>query len=165
MGLFFERLQAIKNGTAKPEPPKEKRGIAKVSEKQKQKNKEAKPNREEQLQWFKDCVAVMKGRCLECGCKINKNDFQFAIMAIAHVLPKRDSQFPSVKTHKENWIELCAENGCHHKYDTSWEDAATMKVWPLVIEKFKLIYPSIAPKERKNIPDVLLQELEPDMIQ
>jgi hypothetical protein len=38
------------------------------------------------------------------------------------------------------------------------------KAWPIIVARFRLIYPSIASAERKNIPDLLLQELEPRAI-
>jgi len=146
-------------GIKAPEVKEPKGAIAKQSEKQKQKIKDAKPDKEKQLQWFKERVAQFTGKCSECGGSTNKKNFQFAMMACAHILPKRSNMFPSVATHPDNWIELCVTNGCHHKYDRSWEDAMTMKIWPLVVEKFKLIYPSIAPGERKHLPDVLRQEV------
>jgi len=164
MGDFFLRLQALKNGTAKPDPPKETKRIPPVSAKQKEKLKAEQPQRAEKSQWFLDRIAESKGRCMECGCSINKNNVTFAIMTVAHVLPKRKGQFPSVATHKDNSLELCVTNGCHDRYDKTWGDAAQMKVWPLAVKKFLIIYPSIAPAERKNIPDVLMQELEPRAI-
>jgi hypothetical protein len=157
---YLQQRLAMKNGTM-VKPEKKAYVIPKVSAKKKQADKEAKPDKEEQLQWFKDRVEESTGCCLECGEPINKSNFTFAIMTVAHVLAKRNNQFPSVKTNIHNSLELCVTNGCHYKYDRSWEDAATMKVWPLAVEKFKLIYPSIAPNERKHLPDILLQEIEP----
>jgi hypothetical protein len=164
MGNYFAELQAIKLGIKQPAGKKEPQPIAKVSEKKKQQLKEEKPTRDLQLQWYHDKVNAMTGICMECGCRINKKDFEFAIMTVAHVLPKRKDQFPSVATHEENSLELCVTNGCHGRYDNSWEDAAQMKVWPLAVKKFLIIYPAIAAKERKHIPDVLMQELEPSVL-
>lgn len=146
-------------GEKAPEVKENKGGIAKVSEKKKQQDKESKPEKEKQAQWFKDRVKEISGKCMNCGGSTNKKNFQFAMMACAHILPKRSNMFPSVATHPDNWIELCVTNGCHHKYDRSWEDATQMKIWPVVVDKFKLIYPSIAPGERKHLPDVLRQEV------
>ena len=146
-------------GIKAPEVKEPKGAIAKQSEKQKQKIKDAKPDKEKKAKWFKDRIAEMTGVCAECTGSTSKNNSRLAVMAIAHILAKRDNMFPSVARHPENWIELCVTNGCHHKYDRSWEDAMTMKIWPMVVEKFKLIYPSIAPGERKHLPDVLRQEV------
>ena len=146
-------------GIKAPEVKEPKGTIAKQSEKQKQKIKDAKPDKEKKVKWFKDRIAEMTGVCAECSGSTSKNNSRLAVMAIAHILAKRDNMFPSVATHPDNWIELCVTNGCHPKYDRSWEDAITMKIWPVVVEKFKLIYPSIAPGERKHLPDVLRQEV------
>lgn len=147
-------------GTAKakaaPKP------IAKVSEKKKRALKEAKPKKDALAEWFTDKVSHLTGTCMECGGSTKNSIYVYAKACVAHVLPKRNTMFPSVATHEDNHLELCTENGCHHRYDNSWEDAAEMKVWPLAVEKFKKIFPYIAPAERKNIPDILLQEIEPE---
>lgn len=159
MSEYMLHRQALKLGIA-VKAPKEKVVLAKVSEKKRQQLKEEKPIRDLQLEWFKDRVAESKGKCIECGCKIEKNVFSFAIMAVAHVLPKCKGQFPSVALHKENSLELCVTNGCHSRYDTSWEDAAQMKCWPIALAKIIKIYPSITASEKMHLPDVIRQEIE-----
>lgn len=149
-------------GTQSPDPPKKGQPIAKVSAKKKQQDKEAKPERDELKQWFTDRIKEMKGKCKECGCKINKHNSAYAIMSVAHILPKRKEQFPSVKTHVDNWIELCPDH--HALYDRSWEDAAQMKIWAEVVDRFTTLYPFIAAKEKRHIPEVLLQELNPNVL-
>ena len=108
--------------------------------------------------------------CQECGAwipeKIKQIGKKFTLSgyrcATAHVLPKKEEYgFPSIAHVLENKIFLGAGCGCHSKYDRSWEDAATMKIWPIALEKIKKLIPLIDPKERKNIPDIILQELEP----
>ncbi|MDB5200541.1 MAG: hypothetical protein JWO92_2504 [Chitinophagaceae bacterium] len=147
--------------------PKEKKlyQIPKVSDKKKQQLKDEKPDREKQNDWFeaidkKECPYAFT-HCQECGKIILK---AFMRAAIAHVLPKKKNQFPSVATHENNYIILGAGCGCHNKYDKSWDDASQMKVWPLAVSKFLEIYPFIASKEKKNIPDILLQEISPVII-
>lgn len=148
-------MMGVKVREEKPAP----KPIAKVSEKKKKQLAESKPDRDKMQKWFEARVKESKGKCQECGAKINKENFAFAIMTVAHVLPKRNNMFPSVATHKDNSLELCVENGCHGKYDTSWENATQMKIWPVAVAKFIKIYPSIAPEERKHLPDVLRQEV------
>lgn len=108
--------------------------------------------------------------CMECGAKIPEKikmiGKKFSLdgyrCATAHVLPKRKEYgFPSVASNPINRLFLGSGCGCHNKYDSSWEAAATMKVWPLAVEIFKKLYAVIAVNERKNIPEVFLQELEP----
>lgn len=137
--------------------------IPKQSEKKKKELQDEKPDRDKQQDWFeaiekKECPGTHT-KCWECGDKILK---AFIRAAIAHVLPKRKNQFPSVATHENNYLILGAGCGCHNKYDKSWDDAAGMKIWSNAVEKFIEIYPWIASAERKNIPDFLLQELPPE---
>lgn len=83
-------------------------------------------------------------------------------IATAHVLPKRKEYgFPSVAANPINRLFLADSCGHHTMYDSSWEKAATMKVWPMAVEIFKKLYPLIPASERKNIPEVFLQEIEP----
>lgn len=99
-------------------------------------------------------------QCAECGAFIPKSFYR---AATAHVLPKRKEYgFPSVADNFNNWLKLGSGCGCHQRYDRSWEDAAQMKIFPLAIEKFKILYPLIDKKELKNLPEVFLQEIEPD---
>jgi len=134
--------------------------IAKVSEKKKKALKSLKPQKDLQADWYIEKVNQQTGTCMECGGSTKNSLFVYAKACVAHVLPKREAMFPSVATHTDNDLELCNLNGCHHRYDNSWEDAATMKVWPIAVEKFKKMLPAIAPGERKNIPDVFWQEVE-----
>lgn len=127
---------------------------------------QAKEAFEKLQQFFDNCAREIAKHpyCLECELE-GKQTFikeKFYRSATAHVLPKRKEYgFPSVAAHPVNFIVLADICGHHKLYDRSWEDAAKMKVWPLAIQKFKIMYPHIAPEEKKNIPDVLWQEIEP----
>jgi len=156
---FMLRRRAIMMGTqAKPEKAAP-APISKQSAKKIKELEEDKPTRQKRKAWFEARMKELKGVCTECGHPIKKDIPAFAICAVAHVVPKRKEQFPSIEFHPKNFIELGAECGCHNKYDTSWDDASQMKVWPLIIEKFILLYPSIDPSERKHIPELLRQEV------
>ena len=98
-----------------------------------------------------------KPYCCNCGAFIPDNFYRFAT---AHVLAKRKSMFPSVATHPDNWITLCVSEGCHQKFDKSWDDASKMKCWQLAVDKFKLVFPFIDDKELYRLPFVLLKEIE-----
>jgi hypothetical protein len=96
-------------------------------------------------------------KCWECGESIPK---KYARAATAHILPKKKEYgFPSVATHPLNFLILGAGCGCHNKTHR-WDKFCTMKVWPLAVERFVSIYPSIAKTERRIIPEVLSQEIE-----
>lgn len=148
-------LFAIKMGLV---PPKEKKiySIPKQSEKKKQQVKDEKPGRDLQNEWFAAIEAkeFSKGycNCWNCGEKILR---AFARTAIAHVLPKRKNQFPSVKTHPFNYLILGAGCGCHQDYDASWQDASQMNIWGEALRRFEIIQPDI--KDSTPIPDVFIK--------
>jgi len=109
--------------------------------------------------WFSDAARelAMMPVCQNCGALISIKAFR---SATAHVLPKRDIYgFPSIRCHPLNRIFLGAECGCHKKYDSTWEQASQMKIWPLAVEIFIKIYPSIHPSEHKNIPEILRKHI------
>lgn len=106
--------------------------------------------------WFQARRKEMRGHCLHCGGKSCKYSDQYFKFSIAHILPK--NLFKSIKTHPLNWIELCHfDKSCHTNLDNHSLDITELNCYDLVIERFIAIYPDIAPKERKYIPDVLLQ--------
>lgn len=69
--------------------------------------------------------------CSECGSFIPEEYYR---SAIAHIFPK--SIFKSISGNENNYIILGAGCGCHQK--THRLDAfSEMKIWPVVVEKFK----------------------------
>lgn len=119
---------------------------------------EAKKKFEAQQLWFEEIKRREQPVCWETG-----DSFPISYMraATAHILPKKSGigGFPSVATHPLNYTILSPLNGSHQKYDHSWDRAQGMKIWPIVVERFKKIYPYIAQAERKYLPDCLIQEL------
>lgn len=112
-------------------------------------------------EWFLQRRKEMTGKCLHCGGRTCRDDNMYFKHSIAHILPKRPGMFPSVMTHPDNWIELCFwGNNCHGNYDGGVLDLMQLNCFDLVIEKFIRMYPKIASKERRNIPDVLLQYVQ-----
>lgn len=106
--------------------------------------------------WFQDRRKEMGGYCLHCGERSCKYSDQYFKFSIAHILPK--NLFKSVKIHPLNWIELCHfDNNCHTNFDNHSLDLIELNCYDVVIERFVAMYPDIATKERKYIPDVLLQ--------
>lgn len=115
----------------------------------------------EMWRWFNEQRSRMKGECAHCGNKTNAASDETFHFSIAHLLPK--AYFPSVKTHPENWIELCFwGNNCHQSMDDKILDLTEMNCWDEIVVKFQKIYPEIAPNERRRIPSVLLQYLNTD---
>jgi len=119
-------------------------------------NEAAKKFEAQQL-WFENIKRNEQPVCWETGDPIPD---KYMRAATAHILPKKDNigGFPSVATHPLNYLILSPLNGSHDKTHT-WSKFQEMKVWPLAVERFKKIYPYIAPSERKYLPDCFLQEL------
>lgn len=106
--------------------------------------------------WFEQRRFEMTGVCRHCGGVSSAYSDLYYKFSIAHILPK--AYFPSVKTHALNWIELCHfGKSCHTNLDNHYIDLIDLNCWDEVVEKFLGIYPSIAFKERRRIPDVLMQ--------
>lgn len=110
-------------------------------------------------QWFTKKRGEMTGKCLFCGGKTEKYNDETFKRSIAHLLAKKKGLFPSIKTHQDNWLELCFYgNSCHTNFDNgiiTWELLKDSKEWDVIAEKFKKIYPFIAEREIKNIPELL----------
>lgn len=156
---ILSRLNQARIPRAKkaPSPP------AKQSEKKKESVKHEKQERAggrtEKEQWFLDRRKEMTGNCWHCGGKSCKNADMYFRNSIAHILPK--SIFKSVAYHPLNWIELCFwDPSCHTNFDNHTLDVIDLNCFDTVIERFVKIYPEIDAKERKHIPDILLQYVE-----
>lgn len=157
-------LEEIRKLKSQPKLPKGKKPIAKKSAKkiaqEQEEAKERKVSGGGELQrWFKEKRKEMTGKCAHCGGRSSKNSDTYFRHSIAHLLPKR--LFKSVATHPENWIELCYfPPSCHANFDQNTLDMIDLNCFDEVIRKFVVIYPDIDSKERKYIPDVLLQYIE-----
>lgn len=114
--------------------------------------------------WFEARRKEMTGKCVLCGGKTQKKDDATYRHSIHHLFDKRPAMFPSVACHEDNWLELCYYgNSCHtniHNRKITWELLRDSAEWEIIVRKFKNIYPYIAENERKNIPEILLKELE-----
>jgi hypothetical protein len=109
--------------------------------------------------WFEDRRKELTGICAHCGGRSCKDSDQYWKFSIAHILPK--NLFISVRTHPLNYIELCFFNSsCHTNFDNKTLDIMDLNCFDTVISRFVAMYPAIDKKERKYIPDVLLQYIE-----
>lgn len=141
-------------------PVKEKKPIANESQKKKEEKKLQKPAKDLLNDWFNEIEEKEwqngKCNCWNCGEVILK---PFARTAIAHILPKRKNQFPSVATQPMNYLILGAGCGCHNEFDTSWSDASKMQVWKKAVERFLIFQHAISAEEFKRLPEVLVNEI------
>jgi hypothetical protein len=114
-----------------------------------------------QWKWFEEIRKSLTGVCKHCGGKTTKDDDVKFHFSIAHILPKGDIYFPSVKMHPLNFIELCTfGNNCHGNYDNKTLDLIDMNCFDEIVRKFVAIYPSIEKSERRRIPQVLMNYIE-----
>lgn len=166
--MGIEQIRQLKQSAAEPKSKKAYQ-IPKISEKKKAKMASNKDEIEkgkalttggaDLKRWFEERRKEMSGRCLHCGGKSCKDSDEYYKFSIAHILPKR--LFKSVATHSDNWIELCFwGNSCHSNFDNNVLDIIDLNCFDTVVKRFVSMYPAIDPKERKSIPDVLLQYLE-----
>jgi len=142
-------------GIAKPEEKKKVYVIPKVSEKK----RKAQKKDEELEKWFIDRRIEMTGIC-QCGCgrRSSKYDDEYFKHSAAHIFPKKN--FKSIMYHPLNFIELNFWDGCHTNFDNlGFENCkeTNEKLWQIVVERFKILYPLMDKSELKFIPKILLK--------
>ena len=159
MSYLEERRAFINDG--RPKKEKVRKPLKRVSDKKAAEIKKSKDDNgdTELVRWFKGRIKTMSPRCQECGCKIETNIYEFAIMHIAHLLAKRDTMCPSVKYHPLNFITLCVDH--HHFYDNvGWDEREKMGCWFIVMERLIMIYPDLSEDERRHFPESVLKYIE-----
>lgn len=163
MNDYLKKRQDFINA-GRPTPPKKQyKGLNKVSPKtqaKKDKEKEERGDNDTELvAWYRQRMKYMGNTCNECGCKIENKIYQYAIMSICHLLPKRENMCPSVKTHPANWISLCVDH--HHLYDNAnWQERELMGCWETVRSRLIMLYEDLAPEERRHFPESVLKFME-----
>jgi hypothetical protein len=162
----LRRIKAEAGIPKKKKPYKIPSKSAKKIAQEKEDLKLDKINGDTKEQWYDDRMKENQPICMNCGMEaywLLQPEYEKIWRACqAHILPKRKTQFPSVARHPMNHLvlfpvwggHLC---GCHDEYDSGWYNATTMSVWPKAVERFRQFESTISPKERKCIPDALLQ--------
>lgn len=150
-----------------PKPKKEIKPIARVSEKKKAMDAEEKKAgvNADLDYWFEYHTNHSRPICTECGRKeewlLLPEFIQIWRACQAHIFPKKKGAFKSLRGNLDNHIVLFPSWGgllCGHhgEYDSSWYNATTMKVWPIVEKIFlEKLYPVMHPNERRLIPEQL----------
>lgn len=164
--LLMDRAENIRRIKEQAKLPKEKKKYTipkKSAKKLKQEAEERNDNKasggSKLNRWYLERRLSMTGVCGHCGAASSKNSDAYFRSSICHILPK--SIFPSVATHESNWIELCCfGNDCHGNMDHHTLDLAEMNCYDTIIERFVAMYPDISLKEKKRIPDILLQYIK-----
>jgi len=113
-------------------------------------------------EWFNDIAEKhivetpngLGAYCSECGSFI---PLQYMRHATAHLLAKK--LFRSVETHELNYMILGAGCGCHYKTDRV-DKIVTLKVWPEIARRIKIMMPLLPFEELQYISSQLLAELD-----
>jgi hypothetical protein len=159
MSYMEFRRNHINSG--RPLPEKKRYSIPKVSKKRQEKIDKEKQERgddDTELQrFFKSAIRRMTGYCAETGLKTETKIYQYAVMSIAHLLPK--AKCKSVATHPCNWIELNVD--FHHKFDAmSWEEREKLGCWPEIRDRLIMVYPNLAKEEQRHFPESVLKYMD-----
>lgn len=160
MSDYLKKRQDFINA-GRPLPQKKTYQIPKVSEKRKKKLEEERVARggdDTELQkFFKSAIKRFTGYCMETGLKTETKIYQYAVMSVAHILPKASCK--SVALHPCNWIELNVD--FHHKFDAmSWEEREKMGCWPEIRDRLIMVYPDLAEDEKRHFPESVLKYME-----
>lgn len=159
---YRDQLAAIRSGlapkTTGKKPPK---AIPKVSAKKKaqdEADKEARKGGESDLvKWFRAQMKVMPLVCEETGLRIETGIYQYAIMSIAHILPKASCK--SVALHPLNRVFL--DPDYHKKFDAmSWSEREQMGCWSVIQQRLISVWEDLAPDERRHFPDSVRDFIE-----
>jgi hypothetical protein len=160
MGL--EEIRRMKEDAAKPKPQKVYSIPKKSAKKIAKEKKEAEQRGDgdtELVKWFKARMKVMGNTCNWCGCKVENKIYQYAIYSICHILDKRETKCPSVKTHPLNFVVLCPDH--HTMFDgMNWEEREQLGFWETVRDRLILVYPDLAENERRHFPDSVLEYMK-----
>ena len=108
--------------------------------------------------WFLDRRKEMTGICKNCGEETSKNDDKYFHYSICHILEK--SNFPSVATNENNFIELCYfGNSCHSNMDHKKLTVQDMNCFEEIIDKVKKMYPLLTQEEIRRLPKIFNEYL------
>lgn len=109
--------------------------------------------------WYNDKIANCDWTCQNCGKNVYTSIHIFQKACQAHLLSK--DIFPSIKTHPRNHGVLGGVCGCHYAYDSSWERAQKLDVWPSIKEIIITELIGCLPSdEYRKLPDFLKEEYE-----
>lgn len=174
---YWQRLQMIKQGLLPKEAiAKSRKPIKKQSDKKKAELAEQKASGSESEldKYFEYHMTKSYPRCDNCGMVAEwllKEEYKAVWRGCqAHVLRKKDAigGFPSVAATLTNHLVLFPGYGkylcgCHDRFDSSYEEMAKMAVFPKAIDIINQLYPFIAKEERKYLPEIIIQELKPNI--
>ena len=174
MDYLQQRREHILN--SRPLPEKKKYVLNKVSPARQKKINEQKAEQGESGldKYFDYHMKNSYPKCENCGMVAEwllEEKYSFVWRGCqAHVLRKKDGigGFPSVGSHLANHLVLFPAYGkylcgCHDQFDSSYENMAKMKIFPKAIDIINQLFPLIASDEKKYLPEIIVQELKPEI--
>lgn len=109
----------------------------------------------EKAKFFADALKEAPARCMECGKSLAGSQLINPTSIVAHILPKSQKQgVPSMATNPLNKVYLDID--CHTDMDKKGCDhIRKMKLYPLMKERVRLMWPDIPANERRRVPECL----------
>lgn len=106
--------------------------------------------------FFANQLLKHPSNCENCGVNLRESKIINPRTIVAHILPKNEKGFPSVRSHPQNRLFLCKD--CHSDYDNKgWEHVAQMKVFSLAKERLSLFYNELTEYEKSKLPEIFKQ--------
>jgi len=161
MSYLEERNRRKLGLSPKIEFKKPKKPLKKISDKKKKELVEEKDvnGDTELVKWFRGRMKVMGETCYWCGRKVENKIYSHAIFSICHILDKRETKCPSVKTHPLNWICLCPDH--HTMFDSmTWEEREQLPFWDIVRDRLIHVYECLDPLERRHFPESVIDYIK-----
>lgn len=126
---------------------------------------ETKQQKKETAQWFGAQTLTAPSRCENCGAPLQGTINFHGRAHICHIVEKsKQNGCPSVATHPMNRWFGCLR--CHTGYDDAmagkdYHIIIEMKVWPIIVERFRQVLPHIKESELRRVPKVLMDAVNP----
>lgn len=122
----------------------------------KKQNLEKKDVKKELSVFFANQLLQHPNNCENCGVNLRESKIINPRTIVAHILPKNEKGFPSVRSHPQNRLFLCSD--CHGNYDgKGWEYVATMPVFKLAKERLALFVDCLTEFELNKLPEIFKQ--------
>lgn len=122
----------------------------------KKQNLEKKEVKKELSVFFANQLLQNPNNCENCGVNLRESKIINPRTIVAHILPKNEKGFPSVRSHPQNRLFLCKD--CHGNYDNKgWDYVATMKVFKLAKKRLSLFVDCLTEFEREKLPKIFKQ--------
>lgn len=116
-------------------------------------------DKQEKALWFGAQALQAPSKCENCGTSLQATINFHPRAHICHIVPKmKEGGCPSVATHPLNRWFGCTT--CHDGYDRmmaekDYHEVVQMRVWPVIVERFRQVFPFISEPEQRRIPTVL----------